>query len=73
MSAPITTETRQDFSAPRVRPNQRNAFGGVWRLTFRRWLSLNQLLATAGLLALLAGLAKEFAPPTKASSSMSSS
>jgi ABC-type transport system involved in multi-copper enzyme maturation permease subunit len=56
MSAPITTELRQDFSAPRVKPNQRNAFGGVWRLTFRRWLSLNQLLATAGLLVVLAGI-----------------
>lgn len=42
---------------PRVVPNQWNAFGGVWRLTFRRWLSWNQLLGCAGLLALLAGIA----------------
>jgi ABC-type transport system involved in multi-copper enzyme maturation permease subunit len=45
------------FPPPRVTPNTWNAFGGVWRLTFRRWLSLNQLLACAGLLAVLGGIA----------------
>jgi ABC-2 type transport system permease protein len=50
--------TKISSSGPRVRPNQRHAFGGVWRLTFRRWLSLNQLLTTAGMLALLGLVAR---------------
>jgi ABC-2 type transport system permease protein len=49
---PETTPARA-----RVRPNQRHAFGGVWRLTFRRWCSLQQLLVVAGMLALLAVVA----------------
>lgn len=51
MNAPST-----DFPAPRVAPNLANAFGGVWRLTFRRfflpghWLTVAVGLAVLGLL-----------------------
>ena len=41
-------------SGPRIVPNQWHAFGGVWRLTFRRWLSLGHFLPMSGMLALLA-------------------
>jgi ABC-type transport system involved in multi-copper enzyme maturation permease subunit len=44
-------------SRPRVKPNQRHAFGGVWRLTFRRWLSLSHFLPMAGMLTVLAVVA----------------
>lgn len=44
------------LSAVRVAPNQWRAFGGIWRLTFRRFLTPGQLLATAGMIAALAVL-----------------
>lgn len=50
--------TAPDISPrPRVEPNQWHAFGGVWRLTFRRWLSLGHFLPMAGMLTLLAVVA----------------
>src|SRR4051812_7727312 len=42
------------FSPPRVAPNLRHAFGGVWRLTIRRLLMPEHWLIVAGLAALLA-------------------
>ena len=51
------------ISAPPVPPNPWNAFGGVWRLSFRRWSSPRQLLACAGLFAALAGIATSTNPP----------
>ena len=47
---------------PALPPDQWNAFGGVWRLTFRRWLSPGRLLACAGGLAALAGIASATNP-----------
>jgi ABC-2 type transport system permease protein len=41
------------FPAPRVAPNPRHAFGGIWRLTYRRLLSPSQWLSIGGMLALL--------------------
>lgn len=41
------------FPAPRVTPNARHAFGGVWRLTVRRYRSLGYWLMLLGLLAML--------------------
>lgn len=38
-------------------PNWRRAFGGIWRLTYRRFLAPKELAIFAGLLALLALLA----------------
>jgi ABC-2 type transport system permease protein len=39
---------------PRVAPNLAHAFGGVWRLTYPRFLTAGQLIMTLVLLALLA-------------------
>lgn len=44
------------LSAPRIAPNHWHAFGGIWRLTFRRFLAPGQLLSTAGMLVVLAVL-----------------
>jgi ABC-2 type transport system permease protein len=41
------------FPAPRVVPNARHAFGGIWRLTVRRFFSLTHWLVVAGMLVLL--------------------
>lgn len=43
--------------APRVTPNARHAFGGIFRLTLRRFLTTGHLLAVAGSLALVGLLA----------------
>jgi ABC-2 type transport system permease protein len=43
-----------DFPAPRVAPNARHAFGGIWRLTLRRLFAPMHWLVLAGLLAALA-------------------
>ncbi|ATC64156.1 hypothetical protein CMV30_09420 [Nibricoccus aquaticus] len=56
-------EARGRFSAPRTAPNQWNALGGVWRLTAWRLLSRNQLLVTAGLLAVLAFFCSKLTAP----------
>ena len=53
-------DSAPSFPLPRVTPNHRHAFGGVWRLTFRRFMGgPAQWLAFAAMLLLL-GLA-EFA------------
>ena len=44
------------LSAARVAPNQWRAFGGIWRLTFRRFLAPGQLLSTAGMVVAIAVL-----------------
>lgn len=41
------------FPAPSVTPNALHAFGGLWRLSLRRFFSLNRWLVLAGMLALL--------------------
>jgi ABC-2 type transport system permease protein len=41
------------FPAPRVLPNEWHAFGGVWRLSVRRFFNPTRWLVFAGLLALL--------------------
>jgi ABC-2 type transport system permease protein len=41
------------FAPPRVPPNAAHAFGGIWRLTIRRFYSLSYWLTMAGMLALL--------------------
>lgn len=46
MNAPTTV-----FPPPRVAPHLAHAWGGVWRLTYRRFVTPGQLLLTAGLLA----------------------
>lgn len=48
MNAPAST-----FPPPRVAPNLAHAFGGIWRLTYPRFLSVGQLVLTLVLLALL--------------------
>lgn len=45
------------FAAARVAPNAAHAFGGVWRLTSRRYATLSHWLFVAGALAALALLA----------------
>ncbi len=54
------------ISGPSVPPNQWNALGGVWRLTYRRWLSPARLLVGAGGLAALAGIAMQMNEEGKA-------
>jgi len=44
------------LSNAQVAPNQWRALGGIWRLTFRRFLAPGQLLSTAGMLVVLAVL-----------------
>ncbi|MEO7414300.1 MAG: hypothetical protein ABIZ81_13185 [Opitutaceae bacterium] len=39
--------------APRVMPNNLHAFGGIWRLSIRRFFNLNRWLMLAGMLVLL--------------------
>ena len=46
--------TSEVVSSPRVAPDQWFAFGGIWRLTFRRLLAPGQWLPILGMLALLA-------------------
>jgi ABC-2 type transport system permease protein len=66
MSAPLSTETRTEFPAPGVTPNQWNAFGGVWRLTAWRFLSRNHLLVTGGMLLGLAFFCSRLTAPSSA-------
>lgn len=48
------TDPAASFPPPRITPNHRHAFGGVWRLTFRRFLGgPGQWLAFAAMLLLL--------------------
>ena len=49
MSAPLSLPR----SAPGVAPNAWHAFGGIWRLTVRRYLSLGHALKLVGMLAAL--------------------
>jgi ABC-type transport system involved in multi-copper enzyme maturation permease subunit len=42
------------FPAPRVTPKAANAFGGIWRLTVRRFFSLSHWLALLGMFVVLA-------------------
>ena len=46
-------ESTLNFAPPRVPPNPLHAFGGIWRLTVRRFYSVNYWLTMAGMLALL--------------------
>ena len=48
-----TASTSDRFPPPRVKPNALHAFGGIWRLSVRRFFSLNRWLVFAGMLALL--------------------
>lgn len=57
MTAPHITAT--SFS-PRVAPNLRHAFGGIWRLTLARFFTVGHGLALAGALALLGLIAFAF-------------
>ena len=41
------------YAAPRVTPHAGHAFGGIWRLTVRRFASLNYWLSVAAMLVLL--------------------
>jgi ABC-2 type transport system permease protein len=50
------------FPAPQVIPNALHAFGGLWRLSVRRFFSLNRWLVIAGMLALLVLFAVGVAP-----------
>jgi ABC-2 type transport system permease protein len=52
MNAPSSFDTK--FPAPRVMPNAARAFGGIWRLTARRFFVPGHWLALAGMLAVLA-------------------
>ena len=50
MNAPAPETTAPRAALPRVTPNTWNAFGGIWRLTFRRFLAPTQwLLLLAGI------------------------
>jgi ABC-2 type transport system permease protein len=71
-SADDSTGTRV-FAGPRVMPDTAHAFGGIWRLSVRRFYSPTRWLIFAGMLALLAlfsfagaptrgGAAREFLP-----------
>ena len=56
MSAPTNVSP---FPPPRVAPNLTHALGGIWHLTYRRFLTPAALLQTAGTCALLGVLAWE--------------
>lgn len=57
MNAQLST-----FPAPRVMPNAAHAFGGIWRLTIRRYFSRGHWLTLAGMLALLVLFSFPMAP-----------
>ncbi len=67
MSAPSPALPSPALPFPRVAPNQWHAFGGVWRLTYRRWLPWRSWLVCAGLLGVLAGIAATTNPKGDAS------
>ncbi len=46
-------QSASGFSAPRVTPNQIHALGGVWRLTFRRFVGPTQAASFVAMLGLL--------------------
>jgi ABC-type transport system involved in multi-copper enzyme maturation permease subunit len=55
MNAPSSSSsaTGQGFPAPRVQPSVAHAFGGIWRLTVRRFYSPTRWLVLAAMLGLL--------------------
>ncbi len=54
MNAPTSSPSAPvRFAAARVTPNAAHAFGGVWRLTVRRYSTLSPWLVTGGTLAVL--------------------
>ncbi len=53
-AAPAPADALAAYPAPRVAPHALHAFGGVWRLTVRRFFSLRHWGVIAGLLGLLA-------------------
>lgn len=58
MNAPTSSPAAPvRFAAARVTPNAAHAFGGVWRLTSRRYFTLTHWLFVGGALAVLALLA----------------
>lgn len=60
MNATTKNSDISPASGPRVMPDQRRAFGGVWRLTVWQFLSCNHLLTVAGMTAFLGFLAWRF-------------
>jgi hypothetical protein len=50
MTMPASSER---FPAPRVTPDATHAFGGIWRLTARRFFTPGYWLTLAGLLVVL--------------------
>jgi ABC-2 type transport system permease protein len=53
LNAPDAMHAAADFSAPRVVPNAARAFGGIWRLTSRRFFRPTHWLVLGGMFVLL--------------------